>query len=94
MNLRRVKIDIRLCTSIYACVVLLFDQKWYLLALPTVVLYLTPLALLLERYIQRPNCVLFNLVYSRLKRFCTLNLHKNLVVSDCPNLLYSSVYGK
>ena len=34
---------------VYTCVVLLFVQKWYLLALVTIVLYLTRLALLLEK---------------------------------------------
>ena len=44
--------------GIYACVVMLFVQKWYLSALLMIVLYLTLLALILERYIQRPDCVL------------------------------------
>ena len=43
---------------VYACVVLLFVQKWYLSALLIIVLYLTRLALLLESYIQRLDCVL------------------------------------
>ena len=43
---------------IYACVVLLFVQKWYLHTLLTIVLYFTRLALLLERYIQQLDCVL------------------------------------
>ena len=47
--------------GMYACVVTLFVQKWYLPAMLTVVLYLTLLALLFERYIQRPDCVLRNL---------------------------------
>ena len=42
---------------VYACVVLLFVQKWFLSALLAIFLYLTRLALLLERYIQRPDCV-------------------------------------
>ena len=54
----------------YACVVTLFVQKWYLPALLAIVLYLTLLALLFERYIQRPDRVLqFKLVYGRLKYF-------------------------
>ena len=44
--------------GVCACVVLLFVQKWYLLALLAIVLYLTLLALLLERYIQRLDRVL------------------------------------
>ena len=44
--------------GVYACVVMLFVQKWYLPALLTIVLYSTRLALLLERYIQRPDRVL------------------------------------
>ena len=57
---------------VYTCMVLLFVQKWHLQALLTIVLYLTRLALLLERYIQRPDCVLeIKLVYSCLKRFWT-----------------------
>ena len=46
--------------GMYACVVALFVQKWYLLALLTIVLYLTLLALLFERYIQWPDRVLQN----------------------------------
>ena len=48
-------------TGMYACVVTLFVQKWYLPALLTIVLYLTLLALLFERYIQLPDRVLQNL---------------------------------
>ena len=44
--------------GMYACVVTLFVQKWYLPALLTIVLYLTLLALLFERYIQGPDRVL------------------------------------
>ena len=44
--------------GVYACVVTLFAQKWYLPALLTIVLDLTLLALLLERYIQRPDRIL------------------------------------
>ena len=44
--------------GIYACMVTLFVQKRYLLALLTIILYLTLLALLLERYIQWPDRVL------------------------------------
>ena len=44
--------------GMYACVVTLFVQKWYLLALLMIVLYITLLALLFERYIQRPDRVL------------------------------------
>ena len=44
--------------GVYACVVTLFVQKWYLPALLAIVIYLTLLALLLERYIQRPDRVL------------------------------------
>ena len=47
--------------GMYACLVTLFAQKWYLPALLTIVLYLTLLALLFERYIQRPDRVLRNL---------------------------------
>ena len=47
--------------GMYACLVALFVQKWYLTALLMVVLYLTLLALLFERYIQRPDRVLRNL---------------------------------
>ena len=41
--------------DIYACVVMLFVQKCYLLALLTIVLYSTRLALILGRYIQQPD---------------------------------------
>ena len=44
--------------GVYACVVTLFVQKWYLPALLMIVLYLTLLALVFERYIQRPDHVL------------------------------------
>ena len=47
--------------GVYACVVMLFVQKWYLPALLTIILYSTLLALLIERYIQRPDHVLRNL---------------------------------
>ena len=47
--------------GMYACMVALSVQKWYLPTLLTIVLYLTLLALLFERYIQRPDCVLQNL---------------------------------
>ena len=47
--------------GVYACVVTLFVQKWYLPALLMIVLYLTLLALLLERYIQGLDLVLQNL---------------------------------
>ena len=47
--------------GMYACVVTLFVQKWYLPALLTIALYLTLLALLFERYIQQPDRVLRNL---------------------------------
>ena len=47
--------------GIYACVVKLIVQKRYLPALLTIVLYSTRLDLLLERYIQQPDCVLYNL---------------------------------
>jgi len=47
--------------GVYTCVVMLFVQKWYLPALLTIVLYLTLLALLFERYIQWPDRVLRNL---------------------------------
>ena len=47
--------------GMYACVVTLFVQKWHLPALLTIVLCLTLLALLFERYIQRPDRVLRNL---------------------------------
>ena len=40
---------------IYACIVLQFVQKWYLPALLTIIIYLTRLALLLERYVRRFN---------------------------------------
>ena len=46
--------------GMYACVVTLFVQEWYIPALLTIVLYLTLLALLFERYIQRPDRVLRN----------------------------------
>ena len=47
---------------VYTCIVLLFVQKWHSQALLTIILYLTRLALLLERYIQQPDCVLKNKV--------------------------------
>ena len=47
--------------GMYACVVTLFIQKWYLPAMLMIALYLTLLALLFERYIQRPVRVLRNL---------------------------------
>ena len=47
--------------GMHACVVTLFVQKWYLLALLTITLYLTLLALLFERYIQWLDRVLQNL---------------------------------
>ena len=44
--------------GMYACMVMLFVQKWYLPALLTIVLDSTLLTLLLERYIQWPDHVL------------------------------------
>ena len=44
--------------GVYACMGMLFVQKWYLLALQTIILYSTLLALSLERYIQLPDHVL------------------------------------
>ena len=74
----------------HACVVLLFVQKWYLPALLTINLYLTRLALLIERYVYsttRLCTIKFKLVYSCLKRFWTLNLRNDLVVCGSPNLI-------
>ena len=47
--------------GMYACVVTLFVQKQYLPALLMIVLYLTLLALLFERYIRWLDRVLRNL---------------------------------
>ena len=50
--------DVTNHAGIYACVVMLFVQKWYLPALVMMVLYLNLLTLLLERYIQWSDRVL------------------------------------
>ena len=67
--------------GMYACVVTLFVQKWYLRALLTIVLYLT----LLKVYSMAGSCTMkFKLVYGRLKHFF---LHNNLVVCGSSNLI-------